>query len=96
MTASKKDRPAATLSSSAATPSNAAGSPAVHADGFAVDEQIRLRAFELYRERGGIVGDDVGDWLQAEREYLELSRTSPGASRAGQRTADLTLPASQS
>ena len=34
-------------------------------------EQIRLRAYELYRERGGRVGDDMADWLQAEREYLE-------------------------
>ena len=34
-------------------------------------EQIRLRAYELYRERGGKVGEDMADWLQAEREYLE-------------------------
>lgn len=37
----------------------------------AAEEQIRLRAYELYRERGGRVGDDLADWLQAEREYLE-------------------------
>jgi hypothetical protein len=37
-------------------------------------EQIRLRAYELYRERGGKVGDDLADWLQAEREYFERLR----------------------
>ena len=35
------------------------------------DEQIRIRAYEIYRERGGRVGDDMSDWLRAEREYLE-------------------------
>jgi hypothetical protein len=35
------------------------------------EEQIRMRAYELYRERGGRVGDDMADWLRAEREYLE-------------------------
>jgi hypothetical protein len=29
-----------------------------------------MRAYELYRERGGRFGDDMADWLQAEREYL--------------------------
>jgi hypothetical protein len=43
-------------------------------DGPVVQEQIRLRAYELYRERGGRVGDDMADWLQAEREYFERLR----------------------
>ena len=38
------------------------------------EERIRLRAYELYRERGGRVGNDMGDWLQAEREYFERLR----------------------
>jgi hypothetical protein len=33
-----------------------------------VDEQIRLRAYELYMERGAQPNEDLGDWLQAERE----------------------------
>jgi hypothetical protein len=37
------------------------------------DEQIRTRAYELYCERGCQDGDDMGDWLRAEREYLEHS-----------------------
>ena len=32
------------------------------------EEDVRLRAYELYLERGATPGDDVGDWLQAERE----------------------------
>ncbi|HEX5734383.1 MAG TPA: DUF2934 domain-containing protein [Blastocatellia bacterium] len=32
------------------------------------DEQIRLRAYEIYLERGGGDGNDAEDWLQAERE----------------------------
>jgi DUF2934 family protein len=31
-------------------------------------EDIRLRAYEMYVERGGIHGLDTDDWLQAERE----------------------------
>ena len=43
-----------------------------------VDEQIRLRAYELYLERGAQPNDDLGDWLQAEREYRERSRDERG------------------
>jgi hypothetical protein len=38
------------------------------------DEQIRARAYELYLERGGRPGDDLGDWLRAEREQPERTR----------------------
>jgi hypothetical protein len=31
-------------------------------------EEIRLRAYEIYLERGGLLGNELGDWLQAERE----------------------------
>lgn len=41
------------------------------------DEQIRIRAYELFRERGGTAGDDWSDWLRAEREYRE--RGLPGS-----------------
>lgn len=40
-------------------------------DGHTLDELIRIRAYELYHERGGQGGDDVGDWLLAESEYVE-------------------------
>jgi Protein of unknown function (DUF2934) len=32
------------------------------------EEQIRLRAYELYLARGGEDGHDVEDWLEAEAE----------------------------
>lgn len=31
-------------------------------------EQIRQRAYEIYVSRNGVPGDEVQDWLQAERE----------------------------
>ena len=34
-------------------------------------EEIRLRAYEIFLERGGLPGNELDDWLQAERE-LEL------------------------
>jgi hypothetical protein len=32
------------------------------------DEKIRLRAYEIYVERGEHLGLELNDWLQAERE----------------------------
>jgi len=32
------------------------------------EDDVRLRAYELYLRRGATPGDEVGDWLQAERE----------------------------
>ena len=37
-------------------------------------EQIRLRAYEIYIERGGLPGNELDDWLQAEGE---LERATP-------------------
>ena len=37
-------------------------------------EEIRLRAYEIYIERGGVPGNELDDWLQAERE---LGRAVP-------------------
>ena len=31
-------------------------------------EQIRLRAYEIYLERGSLPGNELDDWLQAEHE----------------------------
>ncbi len=33
-----------------------------------LEEEIRLRAYELYEERGREDGRDVEDWLRAEEE----------------------------
>jgi len=32
------------------------------------EDDVRLRAYELFLQRGGVPGNDVGDWLEAERE----------------------------
>jgi hypothetical protein len=34
------------------------------------EDDVRLRAYEIYLQRGAIPGDEVSDWLQAERELL--------------------------
>ena len=34
-------------------------------------EEIELRAYQIYLERGGAHGQDVEDWVQAERELVE-------------------------
>jgi hypothetical protein len=36
------------------------------------EDDVRLRAYELYLQRGTIPGDEVSDWLQAERELLAV------------------------
>ena len=33
-----------------------------------IEERIRLRAFELYVQRGSESGSELADWLQAEEE----------------------------
>jgi DUF2934 family protein len=39
-------------------------------------EEIRVRAYEIYIERGGQPGHDVDDWLQAERELEPKARSA--------------------
>ena len=34
-------------------------------------EEIELRAFQIFIERGGADGHDVDDWVQAEQELAE-------------------------
>jgi hypothetical protein len=38
-------------------------------------ERIAARAYELYQRRGGEDGDAMEDWLAAEREFSNRSRT---------------------
>jgi Arc/MetJ family transcription regulator len=35
-----------------------------------LEDEIRLRAYELYQERAGAPGTEKEDWLRAEREVL--------------------------
>lgn len=41
-------------------------------------EEIALRAYEIYLERGGAPGDALQDWTRAERELLEKSKKQSG------------------
>ena len=34
-------------------------------------EEIELRAYQIYVERGAAQGNDLEDWLQAESELIE-------------------------
>jgi len=43
-------------------------------------EQIEVRAYELYLERGCEDGYDLADWLAAEKELTELSEQSVSSS----------------
>jgi hypothetical protein len=57
-----------------------AGTAEVAAGNSTRHEEIRLRAYEIYVERGEQPGSELDDWLQAERE-LEvgvLSRAQAG------------------
>jgi len=44
-------------------------------------EQIQLRAYEIYLERGGAPGNPLEDWVQAERELLQKSRKPARATK---------------
>jgi len=39
--------------------------------------EISERAYYIYLARGGVNGDPVSDWLQAERELREELRAAP-------------------
>ena len=41
-------------------------------------EEIALRAYEIYLERGGAPGHELEDWVRAERELLEKSTRPSG------------------
>ena len=49
---------------------------AIQRDDRASDEEIRMRAYELYLERGAENGNEVEDWLRAERECREGSQNA--------------------
>ena len=40
-----------------------------------LEDQIRLRAYEIYQERGYVSGNEREDWLTAEREVMARSRS---------------------
>ncbi len=42
-----------------------------------IERKIRLRAYELYEERGCAEGYALEDWLQAESDVLQTSILAP-------------------
>ena len=47
-----------------------------------VEQQIRERAYEIYLARGGQTGDEVSDWLAAERELTKSNQPQGKKTRA--------------
>ena len=45
--------------------------------------EVERRAYELYLERGCRDGQDLGDWLTAERELTEADHELAQAARQG-------------
>jgi hypothetical protein len=53
-------------------------------------EQIEQRAYQLYLERGSEDGNDLADWLAAERELTESpEQLNPGAPKSRANAASL-------
>ena len=50
-------------------------------------EEIRLRAYEIYLERGDLPGDEIDDWLRAERELQKVALFARDWNRVQQRVA---------
>ncbi len=44
-----------------------------------LQEQIRIRAYELYEQRGQEPGNELQDWLQAETEILATGNSLKAA-----------------
>ena len=44
-------------------------------------EDIERRAYDLYISRGGADGNDMDDWLQAERQVLEELKSNKASLR---------------
>ena len=42
-----------------------------------LERKVRLRARQLYQERGQVEGRDVEDWVRAESEILKSSILAP-------------------
>lgn len=42
-----------------------------------LERKIRLRARQLYEERGQVEGQDLEDWVRAESEVLKSSILAP-------------------
>ena len=48
-------------------------------------DEIRLRAYEIYLEGGGVPGRDLDDWLKAERELRKATLFTQNSNLLSQR-----------
>jgi hypothetical protein len=48
-------------------------------------EEVRRRAYEIYLERDGLPGDELDDWLRAERELQKVALFKQNWNRLQQR-----------
>lgn len=66
------------------TPTVIPAEGAIEGNSRPTSDEIRMRAFQIYLDRGATHGSDVEDWLQAERElqqrFKEEQRSDPKAS----------------
>jgi len=59
---------------SAVGPKSSPGRVAMMPNPVPSQDMIRMRAYELYENRGREPGQDEQDWLRAEQEILKLQR----------------------
>jgi len=65
--AGPKGEPKAPRAGRARAPKNGATGE-LHLQPHPSEDDIRLRAYHIYLERGGVDGGDVDDWVMAEKE----------------------------
>ena len=53
-------------------------------------DQIALRAYHIYLERGGVPGNELEDWTRAERELVEEEKDDPKSGRKPTKSAAAT------
>jgi hypothetical protein len=71
------DRPSGQGDTGSAAPSTQSGlppQPPGTGPAEPTTEEIAQRAYEIYQARGGTEGQDIEDWLQAERELTRGSQ----------------------
>ncbi len=67
----KKNTPRSTTKTPARTPTARGAVTKCRTKVMPTEEQIRLRAYEIYLRRGNAPGTPESDWAQAERELIE-------------------------
>jgi Protein of unknown function (DUF2934) len=52
-------------------------------------EEIERRAYEIFKARGGELGDPTQDWLEAEKQLREEARHGAGRRASRSRSSEL-------